>query len=38
MIITHEGYAIPLHVQNGLYYMDMLPESNSDLNTYPHVF
>ena len=38
MFVTHEGYAIPLHVRNGLYYMDMQPASDSDLTTYPHVF
>ena len=38
MFVTHEGYAIPLHVCNGLYYMDMQPASNSSLTTYPHVF
>ena len=38
MVVTHEGYAIPLNVHNGLCYMDMQPASNSDLTTYPHVF
>ena len=38
MFVTHEGYAIPLHVRNGLYYMDMQPASDSDLTTYPQVF
>ena len=38
MFVTHEGYAIPLHVRNGLYYMDMQPASDSDLTTYLHVF
>ena len=38
MVVTHEGYAIPLHVHNGLYYMDMQPASDSNLTTYPHVF
>ena len=38
MFVTHEGYAIPLHVRNGLYYMDMQPASDSDLTTYPHIF
>ena len=38
LVITHEGYAIPLHVRNGLYYMDMVPASDEDLNLYPHVF
>ena len=38
MIVTHEGYAIPLHVRNGLFYMDMSPASDEDMDTYPHVF
>ena len=38
MIVTHEGYVIPLHVRNGLFYMDMPPASNEDMDTYPHVF
>ena len=37
-IVTHEGYVIPLHVHNGLCYMDMKPASNSDLDQYTHVF
>ena len=38
MVVTHEGYAIPLHVWNGLYYMDMYPASDDDLESFPHVF
>ena len=38
MIVTHEGHAIPLHVRNGLFYMDMSPASDEDMDTYPHVF
>ena len=38
MVVTHEGFAIPLHVRNGLYYMDMSPISNDDLDSYPHMF
>ena len=38
VIVTHEGYVIPLHVRNGLCYMDMKPASNSDLEQYTHVF
>ena len=38
MIVTHEGYAIPLHIRNGLFYMDMSPASDEDMDTYPHVF
>ena len=38
VIVTHEGYVIPLHVHNGLCYMDMKPASDSDLDQYTHVF
>ena len=32
------GYTIPLHVRNGLYYMDMVPPTDDDMEQYPHVF
>ena len=38
VIVTHEGYVIPLHVRNGLCYVDMKPASHSDLEQYTHVF
>ena len=38
MVVTHEGYAIPLHVHNGLYYMDMSPATDTELEQLPHVF
>ena len=38
MVVTHEGYTIPLHVHNGLYYMDMSPASDDNMEQYPHVF
>ena len=38
MVVTHEGYAIPLHVRNGLYYIDMSPETDDELELFPHVF
>ena len=38
MDVTHEGYAIPLHVRNGLYYMDMSPATDTELEHLPHVF
>ena len=38
MVVTHEGYAIPLHVRNGLYYMDMSPAMDNDFDQFPHVF
>ena len=37
-VYTPEGYVIPLHVRNGLYYMDMAVPSDSDLDAFPHVF
>ena len=38
MVVTHEGYAIPLHVRNGLLYMDIHPATDDDMEVYPHVF
>ena len=38
LVVTHEGYTIPLHVCNGLYYMDMVPPMDDDMERYPHVF
>ena len=38
LVVTHEGYTIPLHVRNGLYYMDMSPATDEDMDHYPHVF
>ena len=38
VIVTHEAYVIPLHVRNGLCYMDMHSASDSDLDQYTHVF
>ena len=38
LVITHQRYTIPLHVRNSLYYMDMVPASDADLDLYPHVF
>ena len=38
MVVTHEGYAIPLHVRDGLYYMDMKAAPDEELDTLPHVF
>ena len=37
-MVTHEGYTIPLHVCNGLYYMDMALATDEDMECYPHVF
>ena len=37
-IYTPEGYVIPLHVHHGLFYMDMQPPTNDDLNNHPRVF
>ena len=38
LVVTHESYAIPVHVWNGLYYMDMVPPTDDDMERYPHVF
>ena len=38
VIVTHEGFVIPLHVRNGFCFMDMKPSSDSDLKHYTHVF
>ena len=38
MVVTHEGYAIPLHVRTGLYYMDMSLATDTELEHLPHVF
>ena len=38
LVVTHEGYIIPLHVHNGLYYMDMVLPTDNDMEQYPHVF
>ena len=38
MVVTHKGYAIPLHVHNGLFYMDIHPATDDDMEMYPHVF
>ena len=37
-VITNEGYVIPLHIRDGLPYMDMSPPTDSDMDTFPHVF
>ena len=36
-IITPDGYAIPLHVRDGLVYMDMQPYTNEQFDTLPHI-
>ena len=38
LVVTHERYTIPLHVRNVLYYMDMVPPMDDDMEQYPHVF
>ena len=37
-IVTNEGYVIPLHVRDGLPYLDMSPPTDSELDSLPHVF
>ena len=37
-LFTPDGYTIPLHIRDGLCYMDMRPPTDEELNKYPHVF
>ena len=37
-VITPEGYVIPLHIRNGLFYMDMSKPDEDDLSCFPHCF
>ena len=37
-IITNEGYVVPLHICQGLPYLDMSVPSSDDLDSLPHVF
>ena len=37
-IITHEGYVIPLHVCNGLCYIDLTLATDTVISTYANVF
>ena len=36
-IVTLSGYVIPLHIRNGLAYLDMCKPTKEDLETYTHV-
>ena len=37
-LYTPEGYVVPMHVRNGLFYIDMKPPSDTDMLQYPHTF
>ena len=37
-IRTSSGHVVPLHIRNGLAYMDMSPPTDRDMETYPTVF
>ena len=37
-LYTPEGYDVPMHVRNGLFYIDMQPPSDNDMLQYPHTF
>ena len=37
-LYTPEGYVVPMHVRNGLFYIDMQPPSDHDMLQYPHTF
>ena len=36
-VVTPDGWIIPLHVRNGLAYMDMRPPTQDEYETYDHV-
>jgi len=37
LIVSHDGYAIPLSVRGGLAYLDMRPCTDEEMDEYPHV-
>ena len=37
-MVTTEGYVLPLHIRDGLPYLDMRPPTDEELDTLPHVF
>ena len=37
-LYTPEGYVVPMHICNGLFYIDMKPPSDTDMLQYPHTF
>ena len=37
-LYTPEGYIVPMHMRNGLFYIDMKPPSDTDMLQYPHTF
>ena len=37
LIITNDGYEFPLHVRNGLSYLDLRPFTDQEFQTLPHV-
>ena len=37
LIITPDGFEFPLHIRNGLPYMDLRPYTDHEWDTYPHV-
>ena len=32
MVFTHEGYVLPLHIHDGLFYRDMVPATDNDFS------
>ena len=38
VVVTPEGYTIPFHVRNGLFYMDMDPPCDGELASLPMMF
>lgn len=37
-LITNEGYVVPIHIRDGLPYIDMSVPTDGDMASYPHVF
>ena len=37
-LYSPEGYVVPMHIHNGLFYIDMKPPSDTDMLQYSHTF
>ena len=37
LIVTSDGYEFPLHIRNGLAYLDMRPFTDAERDKHPHV-
>ena len=38
VLITPEGHVVPLHIRDGLHFIDMTPPTDDEMEMYPHVF